>query len=354
MAENFYRPFQLFLLVVSLVLVLWLLRPFWAVIILAITFSLILHPLYLKFFDYFKGRKNLASFLVLLLFFLVIFLPGLYFLSVLISQGIQVVDKVSHFLNQKDILSFSSFSVYLQQLLHKYNLDIGILKSIDLKEYIETAIKKISLFVVQEGGGLLSNLFSFITNSFLFFFILFYFVRDLDVLWEKLKRISPLPEAQEEKIKGYLSVVAKKIILGNLLTAFAQGVVGGIGLALVGIPGVFWGSLLGLTSLIPVVGTALVWLPAVGYLLLIGKSGAALFLALWSIILVGSIDNFLRPYLIGRGDSLSPFFLFLALLGGVSSFGFLGLIYGPLIFSFALVMFHLYEEEFQEYLRCRS
>lgn len=347
MSENFYRPFQLFLLILSFALVLWILKPFWAVIILAIIFSLILHPIYIKFYFCFRKRKNLASFVVIFLFFLVIFLPGVYFLSALVAQGVQVVNKLSYFFNERDLSWLNDLSIYMKGMLKKFNIESNMLQSINIKQHIETVIKKLGLFVVQEGGGLLSNLFSFITNSLLFFFILFYFVRDLDLLWEKLKKISPLPDAQEEKIKSYLSVVTRKIILGNLITAIVQGLVGGIGLALVGIPGVFWGSFMALTSLIPVVGTALIWVPAVIYLMLIGKIGSAIFLSIWSIVLVGGIDNFLRPYLIGKGESLSPFFLFLALLGGVSTFGFLGLIYGPLIFSFAVVMLHLYEEEFK-------
>lgn len=348
--QSFYRPFQLFLLFLAFGLVLWILKPFLQVIILAITFALILQPLYGKALKIFKYRKNMSCFFVLILFLGFIFLPGVYFISVLVKQGIQIVNHLNDFLSRNDLNSLNTIYTYLHKFILKLGLSTDFLNSLDIRGYIETFVKKISVFIVQEGGSLLSNVFSFITNTFLFFFMLFYFLRDLDKLWEKIKAISPLPEEQEEKILNYLSGVAKKVVLGNLFTAVIQGVVGGIGLAIAGIPGVFWGSLMGLTSLIPVVGTALVWVPAVIYLFWLGKSALAIFLGLWCILLVGSIDNFLRPFLIGRGDALSPFFLFLALLGGVSTFGFLGLIYGPLIFAFALVMFRLYQLEFKELL----
>jgi predicted PurR-regulated permease PerM len=126
-----------------------------------------------------------------------------------------------------------------------------------------------------------------------------------------------------------------------------QGIVGGIGLALAGIPGVFWGAVMGFTSLIPVVGTGLVWVPAAGYLMLAGRWKAAVFLVLWSIMLVSSIDSFLKPFLMRGPERLSPFYVFLAVMGGLQYFGLPGLLYGPLVLGFAAVILYIYQEEFR-------
>ncbi|SDN48847.1 Predicted PurR-regulated permease PerM [Desulfonauticus submarinus] len=349
---NTHRPFQLFLLCLSLGLVFFVLRPFWNVLLLAIIFSMVLNPIYKKILILVKNRKNFASFLTLFLFFIFIFVPCILLLSALISQGFDIASKVNTFLLKLDFSSIGdSWINKLENVLRKFGFEkIQFLQQQEFASYLADSIKKISLFIAKEGGTILSNVLTFFTNTGLFFFMLFYFLRDLDSLLNKLKRLSPLPDEQEEKILFALSDVSKKVVIGNLLTALAQGIVGGIGLALVGLPAIFWGTLMAVTSLIPVVGTALVWLPAVGYLFLLGKMGASLFLALWSIILVGGIDNFLRPYLIGKGEFISPFFLFLAIIGGVSCFGFIGLIYGPLSFTFALVMLQIYELEFKEHL----
>ena len=130
----------------------------------------------------------------------------------------------------------------------------------------------------------------------------------------------------------------------------ATALAGGIGLAIVGIPGLFWGTVMGFSSLIPVIGTALVWGPAVIYLLLFGKWKAGIFLLVWSIVLVGSIDNFLRPFLMRDENNLSPFYIFLAIIGGVQYFGLAGILYGPLILTFAMVMLYIYGVEYQDFL----
>jgi predicted PurR-regulated permease PerM len=101
-------------------------------------------------------------------------------------------------------------------------------------------------------------------------------------------------------------------------------------------------------SLIPIVGTALIWVPAAVYLVLLGKWGWALFLALWCILLVGAIDNFLRPFLMRSGAKMSPFYIFLAILGGVQFFGLAGILYGPLILSFAMIMLYIYGVEYHD------
>jgi predicted PurR-regulated permease PerM len=144
-----------------------------------------------------------------------------------------------------------------------------------------------------------------------------------------------------------IRAVARSVLLGNLLTGLCQGLVGGIGLALVGLPGLFWGAVMVVASLIPIVGTALVWVPAAGYLLLAGRWKSALFLVGWSVLLVGSIDNFVRPFLMGGAGGLSPFFVFLAIMGGLQYFGLAGVLYGPLVLAFAAVVLFIYKEEFR-------
>ena len=112
---------------------------------------------------------------------------------------------------------------------------------------------------------------------------------------------------------------------------------------------IFWGAVMALTSLIPLVGTALVWLPAVIFLMFTGEWNMAIFMLVWGVVVVGSIDNFLRPLLM-QGADMSTVVIFFSLIGGLQVFGIAGLIYGPLIFAVALVLFRLYEIEFSQFL----
>ncbi len=123
-----------------------------------------------------------------------------------------------------------------------------------------------------------------------------------------------------------------------------------IGMWLAGFPGLFWGTMMGFASFIPVVGTALIWIPAAAYLFLTGDTTWAIFLTVWSIAVVGSIDNLLRPLLMQGSAGMNTLMIFFSLLGGLHLFGLMGLIYGPLIFAITMVLFNLYEEEFQDFL----
>ncbi len=150
---------------------------------------------------------------------------------------------------------------------------------------------------------------------------------------------------------GEIPAIHKPIPPANpWATAVAQGFAGGIGLWIAGISPLFWGTMMAFASLIPVVGTAIIWLPAVVYLVLIGSWGKAVFLAIWSMVVVGSIDNFLRPFLMKGEGGISSIYLFFAILGGINLFGIVGILYGPLILGVAAILLYLYELEYGEVL----
>ena len=144
--------------------------------------------------------------------------------------------------------------------------------------------------------------------------------------------------------------IAKSALLGTFVTALAQGIAGGIAFYICGLPGLFWGMVMAFASLIPMVGTALVWVPAAVYLVLSGSPWLSLFLVIWCIIIVGGIDNFLRPLFMQNGSEMNTLLIFFSILGGISSFGLLGLLYGPLLFGLALVLLYIYDIEFKPFL----
>jgi predicted PurR-regulated permease PerM len=162
--------------------------------------------------------------------------------------------------------------------------------------------------------------------------------------------VLPLSRSQEDKLLDEIEKVSKSAVMGSFLTALAQGFAGGIGMLIVGFPALFWGTVMGFASFIPVVGTALIWLPAAAYLFITGDTGWGIFLTIWSIAVVGSIDNLLRPFLMQGSAGMNTLLIFFSLLGGLHSFGLMGLIYGPLIFAITIVLFNIYEEEFQNFL----
>ena len=181
-------------------------------------------------------------------------------------------------------------------------------------------------------------------------FVLFFLLRDHDTIIAAIRHILPLSRSQEDKLLEEVEKVSKSAVMGSFLTAIAQGFAGGIGMWLAGFQGLFWGTMMGFASFIPVVGTALIWIPAAIFLFLTGDTTWGIFLTIWSVAVVGSIDNLLRPFLMQGSAGMNTLMIFFSLLGGLHLFGLIGLIYGPLIFAITMVLFNIYEEEFKHFL----
>ncbi|MEN6486922.1 MAG: AI-2E family transporter, partial [Syntrophobacteraceae bacterium] len=222
------------------------------------------------------------------------------------------------------------------------------LNKLDIPSNLLQLSKNLGQFLLSRVGTLLGNAASLFTHFFIMIFVVFYLVRDGEKMIDQARYFSPLRAEQEDRILDGTRLVARSVFVGTFVTAICQGLVGGIGLAIVGIPGLFWGTVMAFSSLIPVVGTSLVSLPAIIYLILFGSWKSAVFLALWCALILGSIDNFLRPFLMQGGSKLSPFYIFLAIIGGVQYFGLIGILYGPLILTFAMIMLYIYEVEYRE------
>ena len=346
-----YLPFMLLLLVFSLLLAFLILRSFAQPIILAIILASLFHPVQVRLVRWYRGRENLSALTVVVLITFLIIFPALLFLLALLAQGVESFNRISLWLSEGNIQKIidsprvAAYIAWVQQNLSFINFD-----ELDLQGSLMGLSKSLGQVLLKRGADLLGNLTGMITSFVIMIFIAFYFIKDGEKLIERIKYLSPLPEQQEEQIFGKIRSVARSVLVGSFLTACCQGLAGGIGLAIVGIPGLFWGTVMAIASFIPLVGTALVWVPAAIYLIVTGQLIKAVFLALWSMFFVGSIDNFLRPYFMKGQAEMSPFIIFLAIVGGIKYFGLMGLLYGPLIISFAAVMLYIYSMEFKGFL----
>jgi predicted PurR-regulated permease PerM len=196
----------------------------------------------------------------------------------------------------------------------------------------------------------LSATWGVVVGFLIMLFVLFFAFRDGDSMLEYLRHLSPLARTQEDALLARVRDTTRAVVLGTGITAIAQGVAAMIAFKIVGIPALFWGAVLGASSIVPAVGTALVWVPAVGYLLINGRIMSAAFLAAWCAGIVGSIDNFLRPYLMGGRVGMSSMLVFFAILGGIQAFGPIGILYGPLVFGLCAVCLYIYEMDNTAYL----
>ena len=347
-----YKVFLVLLFLLSLYLGYSLIEPFIHTIIFSTVLAVLFSPVFNWALGLFDGKRSAASALTVGIIVFALLLPMAFLLMALINQGVESLVSLNAWITQgtyKDIVSLESMDKYIAILNDK--LPFLRIDEMELKSDIIQFSRKFAQSMLAFGTDLVRNGAKMILHFLLMVFILFYFLRDGSKMVAYLKLLSPLRPAQEDYIIDSLKRVARGVLMGCLLVAILQGVAGGIGLAVVGIPAFFWGAMMALSSLIPLLGTGLVWVPSVIYLLLVGDWKMATFLALWCGIFVVGIDTILRPIFMREAAKVSTFYIFIAILGGIYSFGMLGIFYGPLILSFVMVMLQIYIEEYADDLK---
>ncbi|RMF04946.1 AI-2E family transporter [Candidatus Woesearchaeota archaeon] len=225
----------------------------------------------------------------------------------------------------------------------------------DIAFYLGEAFKKGALFLVDASSNFIFSIPSRLFELFLALFIMYYLLQDgprlIDSFWEFV----PFKKSQERKLQEKIGNVVHGVVYGQLLTSFAQGVIAGIGFFIFGLPSpVVWGILTAIAALIPMVGTAIVWGPASLYLIIKGvvvgswvAAGRGIGLFAYGMLIVGTVDNFLKPKLISGKAKLHPALVLIGLLGGLKLMGIVGVIYGPLILGLLVTFMEIYGKEFE-------
>jgi predicted PurR-regulated permease PerM len=328
------RYFFFILLFITFIFSFFIFRPFWIVLVLSISFSIVFYPLYVWFNK--KLPNGLSAFLTVFLFAIIV-LGLLFGLGVIILNQSQSLYGL--FSNNENNFSFiDSINNSISKILPQ-----GI--SFNLYEKISGIISLITNNIASIFTSTLSALFSF----FLIFLSMFFFLKD-NALWKKaIKIISPLSDADDEKITNKLSLAVNGILKGYLFISFIQGILVSIGFAIFGVPNpALWGLVAMITALIPTIGSGLVTIPAIIFLFATGNIVSAIGLAIWGIALVGTIDNILNPVIVGNKIDLHPILILFSVLGGISLLGPVGILVGPLTISLLYTLISIYRNEFQQ------
>lgn len=221
----------------------------------------------------------------------------------------------------------------------------------DIISTVGDFVGKISSFLLGQTTNILKNLTVFLIHIVVFFLAMFYFLRDGRKLITKVKELMPLPEMHRNALFKKLSALSYGIIYGIFGAAIVQGMLVGLGFAIVGISNaVFWGAIAAILSPIPYIGTAVVWVPVVIALMVSGQFWPGVFLFIWGALIVGMADNIVKPYLIGSSTALHPLAVLLVLLGGAFAFGIKGLLFGPFILTLTIAFLHIYSLEYRTVL----
>ncbi len=338
------------LLLLSLVLIIQLFWPYASAIVLAILISSVFHPMYVWLTKVFRGRGPLASFIVILLIFLFLVIPVSWFVGTLTNEAFDLYKRTSSNVSMAKLQHVLENDPVWNDRLKKISLFTGLKITPDSIEELATTVGKgLALFLYKQLTSIASNLFNVLVSFFLMMLTVYYLFREGDRLRDYLIQLIPIPKAQLIKVTAKFQDMGKAIILGSGLSGIIQGVLGGIGFFLFDLGSPFlWGTIISLMTLIPIIGSASVFLPATGLILLHGKTGMAIAYLAYNLFYSLITENLIRPKLISQGSKMNPLLVFFGIIGGIKIFGILGLVYGPLIITTFLTLAEIYRLEYRE------
>jgi predicted PurR-regulated permease PerM len=325
-------------------LFLWMIRDFLIALLLAAITAGGIRPIYRRLLRRFRGRPGLAAGLTLSLLSLLVIVPLLAFGAVVADQAIDLGKAINPWIRGQ-----LSSNGALEGLFQRFP------QLAALRPYRDQILQKLGelgaglgALVVGVVSAAAQQLFAFLLFLFVMLYATFYFLLDGPVILRKALLYFPLPAEDEDKLLDRFLSVARATVKGTLVIGAIQGALGGVAFWAAGISGAaFWATVMGLLSVLPGLGAALVWVPGVVYLLVIGRTGAAIALTLWCALVVGSVDNFLRPWLVGKDTKLPDLMILLSTLGGIVLFGPLGFIIGPIVAALFVTVWDIYGEVFR-------
>jgi predicted PurR-regulated permease PerM len=322
-------------------------KPYLTDIFLALVLFFVAKPLYQALLRLLRGKKIIASLLTVMILAIVILAPLAGLLSIIANQAIEFSNQASKGLQGGQVWDwFADMIDFGKDYLARLNLPLPP-EDIDLEQIIRSLLTKISAFVYNNAVNLVKGFTFFFLDLVLVLFIAFFMFIQGDNFIEEIRKLSPLDPAHNEEILRETESTIKVTLWGTVIVGFVQGILGGVGFWLCGVPQpAFWGTVMVPASVVPIVGSTIIWLPAALYLLFKGNIIAGLGLIFWGSVIVSLVDNILRPIIVKGHGSTPTILVLFSILGGLEYFGILGFILGPLILSFLLSLLRIYQKTF--------
>lgn len=347
MTASFRRTFLILLVIVISLAFLWMIRGFLMTILLGALFSGVAYGLHRQIARGLGGREKPAAILTLLLLLALVVTPLLFVAGAVANEALRINETIGP---------------RIDRLRQPGELDRWLRLApgyVYVEPYREQILTRAGQ-VVGSVGGLVFNALSATTKAtvlFLFHFVvmlytMYFFLTDGPKFVNTMLEYVPLAEADKKRMLDKFVSVTRATLKGTVLIGLTQGVMGGIAFWVVGIEGaIFWGTVMTVLSIIPGVGGALVWVPAAILLAATGSFWLGLGLALFCALVIGSVDNLLRPILVGRDTQMHELLIFFSTLGGLLAFGVMGFILGPILAALFLTVWEIFGVAFQSELR---
>ncbi|MGQ0752480.1 MAG: AI-2E family transporter [Betaproteobacteria bacterium] len=324
------RAFLLLLVIVTLAFA-WILWPFYGAVFWATILAILFAPLYRRLSEKMRQRCSLAALTTVMVIFLLVILPSALIAGMLLQEGLQVYGNVrSGEWSLGDYFSrvYEALPAWITTLLDRFQLTtLG-----EVQERLSAGFAKGAQFLASQALNIGQNTLDFVVSFFIMLYLLFFLLRDGRALSQRVRAAVPLRDDLKRNFFGKFTDVVRATIKGTIVVAIVQGALGGLMFWFLGIQApVLWGVVMAFLSLLPAVGTALVWAPVAIYFLATGAIWQGVVLAAYGVLVIGLVDNVLRPVLVGKDTKMPDYVVLLSTLGGMAIFGLNGFVIGPLI-----------------------
>jgi predicted PurR-regulated permease PerM len=323
------KTFVLLIVAVSLAFA-WILWPFYGSVFWGTVLAILFARPYRRLLTSMGHRHTLAALATVLIVLMIVILPLTLISVLLLQEGFSVYERVqSGELNIGQYFQqvFDALPAWVTDLLDRFGLtNLGL-----MQERLSTGLVKSSQFLAAQALSIGQNTFHLIVNLFIVLYLLFFLLRDGDDLTKRIRNAMPLHPEQQRDLLNRFTTVIRATVKGNVVVAMVQGALGGLIFWFLGVHApVLWGVLMAFLSLLPV-GSALIWLPVAIYFLVTGAIWQGVVLIAFSVLVIGLVDNILRPILVGKDTKMPDYVVLISTLGGLAVFGLNGFVIGPVV-----------------------
>ena len=324
------------------VLFLYMLGSYLVTVLWAVVIALVFYPVYKCLKTTFKGRASAAAVSTVFLVVLVVLIPLTTIGGMVVSESLTVYENLtkadSSFDSASLLARFSTATAYLES----YGISQANVEN-RLRDWVGSISKQVATSLVVFSQSTVA----FLVQTIVMLYLLFFFLRDGKKIERLIRHHLPLSDEYEQRLVTRFSETTQAVIKGTLLISIVQGIIGGVLFWAVGIPNpVLWGVTMGVLSIIPLLGTSSVWLPAAIILMVTGSVWSGIVILVVGGVVISSVDNFLRPVLVGRSTKMPDSLVLLSTIGGLATFGISGFIIGPIIAALFLSLWTIFEEKY--------
>jgi predicted PurR-regulated permease PerM len=319
-----------------------ILMPFYGAIMWGSIIALLFTPLYRWWLPRVSHRRNVAALVTLLMVLVIVILPlGLVAISLVREAALAYQRLQSGELNPAQYFQgvFDALPTWITTILDRF----GLVSFDTLQSRLTTALAQGTQFIATQTFNIGQNTFEFVASVFITLYLAFFLIRDGNAVVHVLWQVIPLATRHKQALLEKFATVIRATVKGNLLVAAIQGALGGIGFWYLGVSGaLLWAVLMAFLSLLPAIGAGLVWAPVAIYFLLTGVLWKSLALTAYGLLVIGLVDNLLRPILVGKDTRMPDYIVMISTLGGMAVFGINGFVLGPVTAAMFIAMWHIH------------